>query len=259
MINTWYDGKNVGEIWGYQSDGLIQTQGEAMPDQSFFYSKWGPGDMKYQDINGDGKVNPGSSTLTDHGDLSVIGNNTPRYNIGFTGGLNWKNIDFSMLWQGVGKRDYVPDNNAMVFWGMNTSFGNSALFEDSRSLDYWRPADETNMFQPNTDAYFPKPYFTAETYKNRQTQSRYLLNAAYLRLKNLQIGYTVPKRLSNKLFFERARIYVSGENLLLLSKLPKNMDAETIIASTPEFGGYNTAGVIYPLSTSLSLGLNLTF
>ncbi|HEY0772148.1 MAG TPA: SusC/RagA family TonB-linked outer membrane protein, partial [Sphingobacteriaceae bacterium] len=189
----------------------------------------------------------------------VIGNSMPRYNYGFSGGINWKNLDFSMLWQGVGKRDYVPDNNAMVFWGLITSFGNSALYEDSKSLDYWRPAGETNMFGPNTDAYFPKPYFTAETHKNRQTQSKYVLNAAYLRLKNLQVGYTIPQKVASKLFFQRARIYASGENLLLLSKLPKNMDAETVVASSPEFGGYNSAGVIYPLSTGFSLGLNLTF
>lgn len=259
FVNDWYAGKDAGEIWGYETDGLIQTQGEPMPDQSFLYSKWGPGDMKYKDLNGDGKITPGSSTLTDHGDLKVIGNSMPRYNYGISGGFNWKNLDFSMLWQGVGKRDYVPDNNAMVFWGLITSFGNSALYEGSKSLDYWRPAGETNMFGPNTDAYFPKPYFTAETHKNRQRQSKYVLNAAYLRLKNLQVGYTIPQKVASKLFFQRARIYASGENLLLLSKLPKNMDAETVVASSPEFGGYNSAGVIYPLSTGFSLGLNLTF
>lgn len=259
LINTWYEGKDAGEIWGYESDGLIQTQGEAMPDQSFLYSKWGPGDMKYRDLNGDGKINSGSRTLSDHGDLTVIGNSAPRYNVGFSGGVTWKDFDFNMLWQGVGKRDYVADNNAMPFWGLNTAPTSSGIFKDSPSLDYWRPADETNMFGPNTDSYFPKPYFSAETNKNRQIQSRYVLNASYLRLKNLQIGYTVPQKYARKLLFQRARIYASGENLLLLSNLPKNMDAETIVASTPDQGGYSSAGMIYPLSSSLSLGINLTF
>jgi TonB-linked SusC/RagA family outer membrane protein len=255
----WNAGREVGEIWGYESDGLIQQQGEAMPDQSFLFSKWGPGDMKYKDLNGDGKINPGSGTIGDHGDLTVIGNTTPRYNIGFSGGLTWKNIDFNMLWQGVGKRDYVSDPNSMFFWGLTSGFGGSALFKNSVSLDYWRPSNETNILGPNTAAYLPKPYFSNETNKNRQPQSKYVLNASYLRLKNLQVGYTVPQRWTNRLFFHNARIYASGENLLLLSSLPKNMDAETIIASTPINGGYNSAGVIYPLQTSLSLGLNLTF
>ncbi len=216
--------------------------------------------MKYKDLNGDGKVNSGSGTLSNHGDQRVIGNTTPRYNIGFSGGVNWKNLDFSMLWQGVGKRDYIADNNAMVFWGLTGGgFGGSAIYKDSKTLDYWRPATETNMFGPNTNAYFAKPYFTAETNKNRQPQSKYVLNASYVRLKNLQVGYTVPQGVAKKLFFERARLYISGENLLLLSPLPKNLDAETVIASTPGYGGYSSAGVIYPLSAGLSFGLNLTF
>ncbi|MDD4108844.1 MAG: hypothetical protein PHH93_09005, partial [Prolixibacteraceae bacterium] len=124
----------------------------------------------------------------------------------------------------------------------------------------WRPADETNMFGPNTDSFFPKPYFTAETNKNRQTQTKYLLNAAFLRLQNLQIGYTLPAKISNKVFIQNARIYFSGENLLTFSPwLPKNLEPETAVASTPAFGGYNSGGVIYPISTTLSLGLNLTF
>ena len=259
LISTWYNGKDVGEIWGYVTDGLIQEAGEEMPDQSYLYATWGPGDMKYKDLNGDGKINPGTSTLDDHGDLKVIGNTTPRYNIGLGAGFEWKGFDFNMLWHGVGKRDYYPDANSMIFWGLNNGWGASSLMKDSWSLDYWRPADETNMLGPNTDAYFPKPYFTAQLNKNRQVQSRYVLNAAFMRLKNLQIGYSIPKRLVNKITLQQARIYISGENLLVLTKLPKNHDPETSIASSPENGGYNSAGVIYPISTSLSLGVNLTF
>jgi len=260
LIGTWYDGKEVGEIWGYISDGLIQQPGEEMPDQSYFHSKWGPGDMKYKDLNNDGKINPGTSTLDDHGDLAVIGNTSPRYNYSITAGFNWKGIDFNMFWHGVGKRDYFPDNYSMIFWGLNTAWGNSSLHKNSRSLDYWRPADETNILEPNTDSYFPKPYFTSETNKNRQTQSRYLLNAAFLRLKNLQIGYTLPQNISGKVFMQNVRIYVSGENLWTFSPgLPKNYEPETSVASTPAYGGYSSSGVIYPISTTLSLGLNLTF
>jgi TonB-linked SusC/RagA family outer membrane protein len=259
LIDTWYAGKNVGELWGFVSDGLIQKKGESMPDQSKYYKTWGPGDMKYKDLDGNGVLNDGSRTLNDHGDLVVIGNDAPRYNISFTAGFTWKNLDFNMFWQGVGKRDYYPDIATTLFWGMTSGWASSGLYKHSPALDYWRPADEQNILGPNTNAYFAKPYFTAETNKNRLVQSRYVLNAAYLRLKNVQLGYTLPDKLLNNLFIERVHLYLSAENLLLLSKLPRVFDPETSFASDPKNGGYLTSGVIYPISRTLSAGLNLTF
>lgn len=259
IIDNWYEGKIVGEVWGLESDGLIQTAGEEMADQSRYHSQWGPGDMKYRDLNGDGVINEGQRTLANHGDLTIIGNTQPRYNIGITGGMTWKNLDFSMFWQGVGRQDYYPDLNSSIFWGAIANWPGSAMFKDSYNLDYWRPADETNFLGPNTDSFLPKPYFTAETNKNRQVQSQYLISAAYLRLRNLQIGYTIPDELLNRVNISRLRIYFSGENLLLLTSLPKVMDPETMIASDPSFGGYRTTGQIYPNTKSFSFGLNLTF
>src|SRR5690606_5634435 len=134
-----------------------------------------------------------------------------RYNYSITAGLNWKSFDFSMFWQGLGKHDCYPHANASMFYGMLTAFGSSTLLKDSPALDYWRPANETNLLGPNTDAYFAKPYFHVLTNKNRQTQSRYVLNGAYIRLKNVNIGYTVPQKWASKLFLQKARISVSGE------------------------------------------------
>jgi hypothetical protein len=256
LIDTWYKGKNVGEIWGFETDGLIQSTGEKIPDQSKYYAKWGPGDMKYKDLTGDGIINDGTRTINDHGDLVVIGNNSPRYNIGITAGLNWKGFDFSMFWQGIAKRNYYPHTAATLFFGMNSGFGSSGILKGSPALDYWRPADETNILGPNTDAYFARPYFTAETNKNRQVQSRYVLNAAYLRLKSIHLGYTLPERISNKFLVQKARIYISGENLLTLSGLPKVFDPETVFAANLSS---NVPGVVYPISSSVSFGVNLTF
>ncbi len=259
LIDSYYEGKQVDEIWGYKSAGLIQSEGEEMPDQSEIYSSWGPGDMEYQDLDGDGVISEGSRTLDDHGDLTVIGNETPRYNIGVNAGFNWKWFDFSMLWQGVGKRDYSPASNSFIFWGLNTGLGGSGVYKDSKNLDYWRPADETNMFGSNTDAYFAKPYFSNETFKNRQTQSRYVLNAAYLRLKNIRIGYSLPQSLLNNSQVQDVRVYFSGSNLLTITPLPKNMDPETAIASEASEGGFDRSGVIYPISRTVSIGVNLEF
>lgn len=257
-IGSWYTGKNYGEIWGYETAGIIQTEGEEMADQSKFHSSWEPGDIKYVDLNGDGVIDDGTRTVGDHGDLKVIGNTSPRYNIGFTGGFKWKSIDFSMFWQGVLKRDYYPHSRSSLFWGMTTAATASGLYHDSPALDYWRPADETNILGPNTDAYLPKPYFTSETNKNRQTQSRFLLDGSYLRLKNLQVGYSLSSKILERLPIRNARFYVSGENLLTISGLPKIFDPETSIASDPSNGGYLTNGVIYPMNRIISLGVNIT-
>ena len=258
LIDTWYPGKRVGEIWGYTTDGIIQSEGENMPDQSKFYATWGPGDIKYKDLNEDGKINDGTRTLNDYGDLTVIGNSQPRFNYSISGGFEWKNFDFYMFWQGIGKRDYYPHANLQLFWGMTTGTGNSGIYKNSPILDYWRPADDTSILGPNTDSYLAKPYFSNQTTKNRQVQTRFLLNAAYLRLKNLQVGYTLPVQISQKAYLQRARIYLSGENLLTLTGLPGTFDPETTISSDPAEGGYQ-AGRIYPLSRVLSFGVNLTF
>lgn len=258
LIDTWYPGKIVGEIWGYTTDGMIQVAGEEMPDQSRFFATWGPGDIKYRDLNGDGTIDDGTRTLYDHGDLTVIGNTTPRYNYAITGGVNWKGFDLNMFWQGIGKRDYYAPNTMQLFWGMTTGTGNSGIYKNSPILDYWRPEGESNILGPNTDAYFARPYFSSETNKNRQVQTRYLLNAAYLRLKNLQVGYTLPSQVSERISLQRARVYLSGENLLTITSLPGTFDPETTIASDPANAGYQ-AGRIYPISRVVSVGVNLTF
>ena len=268
LIDSWYEGKKLGEIWGYTTDGLIQSEDEEMPDQSFFYPSWGPGDMKYQDLDGNDTINNGNATLNDHGDLSVIGNTTPRYNIGISAGFNWKGLDFNMFWQGVGKRDFYPpldiwnaNTNEVyrgeIFWGIVGDLYESTILQNSEQLNYWRPADETNIFGPNTNAYFPKPYAAAEANaKSRQTQTKYLLNAAYLRLKSIQIGYTFPKELSGKIKIQKLRVYLSGENLLILTKMPKVIDPELAFIGTDKTNGMSR---VYPLSRVLSFGFNITF
>jgi len=264
-IQSWYDGKEMGELWGFQTVGIIQTQeqADAMPDQSAIYHRWGSGDMQYKDVNGDGVITKGNMTFEDHGDAVVIGNVTPRYNLGVSGGVNWKNFDLSMQWFGVLKRDYHPALYDKTFQGLSSSWANSGILKGSRTLDYWRPEDETNMLGPNTDSYFPKPYFNAGDYdKNLKNQSRYVLNAAFMRLKFLQLGYTVPKSLSKKIFIENARVYVSGENLLTIKSLPDAMDPESSLHQPKQVKGMEWAeggGGFYPMARTFSVGLNLTF
>ncbi|MDM1047891.1 TonB-dependent receptor [Sphingobacterium hotanense] len=258
LVHNWYAGKEYGEVWGLTTDRIMQSADENMPDQSFYHSRWGAGDIIYKDLDGNGKIDEGDRTLNNHGDLSIIANTAPRYFYSLSAGINWKGFDFNMFWQGIGKRDFLPNTTSEYFWGIMAAPNTSGVFKGGKMLDYWRPADETNMFGPNTNSYFPKPYFSAERAKNIRDQSRYVLNASYIRLKNLQIGYSIPKNILDRVFVSRARIYFSAENLLTFSTLPKLYEPETAVASNPRDGGVDM-GEIYPINQMYSFGINLTF
>jgi hypothetical protein len=258
-LSTWYEGKTVGEIWGLETVGIYQTDQEAAagPDQSRFYPTWGAGDVQYRDLDGDKKITDGTYTVDNPGDYKVIGNNMPRYLTGLTLGAQWKGFDLNMFWQGVLKRDFAFRTqdpsfhgfNANSWWDMNMWYKGS-----STTLDYWRSTSETNMLGPNTDAYYPKPYLSGEDLKNRQVQSRFTQNAAYFRLKNLTVGYTVPSNFLRKIFVSDARIYVSGENMFTFTSLTKLIDPEALT------GAYGSqTGKIHFLRKSYSIGLDITF
>lgn len=141
--------------------------------------------------------------------LKIIGNSTPRYNFGLTLDGSWKGLDFSLFIQGVMKRDYMLDGP--YFWGANGGMWQSCVFKEH--LDYWRP--EGAPLGANTNAYYPKPYFSSN--KNQKTQSGYLQNAAYCRLKNAQIGYTLPKAWTRKPPWNGTCLCIRSHNLLTIS------------------------------------------
>jgi len=264
LITDWYAGKEVGEIWGFTVNKLYQTQEEldaylAEVDLSNIYNSWRTGDVKYEDLNKDGKVNRGSNTQEDPGDLSIIGNNTPRYQYGISAGINYKGFDFSFLIKGTGKRDYaVPGTSEnYVYWGLRNWLFTS-LTPDH--LDYFRdqPGDkyvglyegEANI---NTDSFWPRLYMeTQNNEKNRHTSTRYLLNAAYLRLQNVQIGYTLPQSVLSKIKLQGLRVFVSGENLFTITDVPKGIDPVAIM------GFQSRVGMNYGIDNIYSFGINVT-
>ena len=255
-LSKYMAGELTGDIYGYTTIGIAKTQEEmdahiaSLPKggQTAIGSKWEAGDIMYADINGDGKIDNGSTTLDDMGDLKKIGNNTPRFRTGITLDAQWKGFDFSMFWQGVLKRDFDPGENSMVFWG-TTGSGQwwSTSFKDH--MDYFRAEDTASPLGANVNAYYPRPLFNN---KNHKTQTAYLQNAAYMRLKNLQLGYTLPKSLINKIGLQNVRVYVSGENLLTITGLSDTMDPETA-------GIGKQGGTVYPLSRVYSFGLSVNF
>ena len=246
ILSTYYEGQTIGEIWGYKTAGIIQTEEQLkkIPDQSYIYGNWTIGDVEYKDLNNDGKIDKGKNTKDDHGDMAVIGNTTPRFSYGISLGAQWKGFDLNIFLQGVGKRDFCPPtggNSGVFFWGFTGGFGSNMYEETS---DFWTPE--------NTGAYYPKPYNSSEVYKNQQPQTRYLQNAAYLRLKNFQLGYTIPQTSMSKIGLQRIRMFVSGENLFTITSLQKNFDPELL-------NGSWGAGKVYPLTKTFSFGFNVDF
>ena len=244
-IFDYYKGGKIGEIWGWQSDNLFQTNDEAIAwenqyKQSLIFGTppggYMAGDMKFEDINNNGAIEKGTETLDNPGDRKIIGNNTPRYSFGITTGLQWKGFDLSAFFQGVGKRDWQmgSGSNSSVFWGPE-----GRAFD--YNLDYWSAT--------NPSAYYPRVNGIKEA-----GTTRYIQNAAYIRLKSLIIGYTIPKTVYKRIGIDEFRIYCSGQNLWTYTKLIKGVDPEGIV--DPQGWG---DGEVYPIQKALSVGLNITF
>ena len=256
LIDSFYEGKYCGEIWGYETIGIARTDDEMAEHvgslvnggQSALGQDLQAGDIMYSDLNEDGKIDAGARTLDNHGDLKRIGNSTPRYNVGIDLSADWKGFDFRMFWQGTLKRDYFQ--GSYYFWGANGSQGYWFSTALKGHEDYFRN-DESNPLGVNLDSYYPRPLLN--TNKNQQCQTKYLQNAAYMRLKNLQIGYTLPRKIVQKMGVQNLRFFASGENLLTITDLVKFFDPETI-----ESGSF-AHGYAYPLSRTYAFGLNITF
>ena len=256
LIDSFYEGKYCGEIWGYETIGIARTDDEMAEHvgslvnggQSALGQDWQAGDIMYSDLNEDGKIDAGARTLDNHGDLKRIGNSTPRYNVGIDLSADWKGFDFRMFWQGTLKRDYFQ--GSYYFWGANGSQGYWFSTALKGHEDYFRN-DESSPLGVNLNSYYPRPLLN--TNKNQQCQTKYLQNAAYMRLKNLQIGYTLPRKIVQKMGVQNLRFFASGENLLTITDLVKFFDPETI-----ESGSF-AHGYAYPLSRTSAFGLNITF
>lgn len=248
-LDDYYVGYEIGTIWGLETEGFFTSQEDV--DKHADQSQVDPypgappmaaGDIKFKDLDNNNKIDKGSWTLEDHGDYKIIGNNRSRYNFGFTANADWNGFDFSLFIQGIMKKDYYPGSSDLYFWGVyaqpwtNITKGNF--------YDRWT--------EENPNGYFPrfKSYQAFIDGKGLAApQTKYLQNAAYARLKNLTIGYTLPVKWTSKINISRARVFFSGDNLCEITGLYKyyKMDPECL------------GGQMYPLQRSYSFGLNVTF
>lgn len=267
--SSYFTGHVLGNIWGYETDRLFTEDDfqqdasgnlitdedgdyilkDGIPDQSIFESgsfSYGPGDVKYKDLNGDGVIDFGSNTVDNPGDQRVIGNSTPKYQYGLRIGGGWKGLDASIFIQGVAKREFWADGPIFVP-GYRPGEG---WFK--HQLDYWRP--------DNPDAFYPRPTNQVQSSdaRNFLPQTRYLLDMSYLRMKNVTIGYTLPAEISNQINIQNLRLYVSAENLFEFDNLEIPVDPETDYTSVG-LNDPNTFGRHYPFRRILSIGVDLTF
>ncbi|WP_235954577.1 SusC/RagA family TonB-linked outer membrane protein [Cyclobacterium salsum] len=239
VINQYYVGQQLGEIWGYETVGIFQTE-EAVDnhaDQSRLGANWRPGDIQYADLNDDGVISPGNNTLSEPGDRRIIGNNTPRYSFGVNNNLQWRNFNLNLFFQGVGRRDHWPTSgNWTWFFPFNAGHVEKYFITDSWSED-------------NRDAYFAHPHISTNDKKNIQPQTRFLQNAAYIRLKNVNLGYNLPAGWMSAIGFQEANIYFAGMNLWEYSPIRKPLDPESIYAGAIE----------YPMQRNYTIGARITF
>lgn len=237
-LSDHYVGKKIGEIWGYETEGIFQSDEEVKnhPSQSKINSgKWEAGDIKYKNLNGDNEISNGKNTLDDHGDLKIIGNTTPRYQYGINGSIGYKDVYLSFFFQGVGKRDFWP--SAQNFWPAATTYFN---------VQKWHVSDSWSEDNPN--AYFARP--RAYVTKNQQKQTRYLQDASYCRMKNLTIGWNLPTAWIRNVFLSKATVYISGENLFEFTNIKGPYDPEA---------ARGNGSMLYPFQRTYSFGVNLTF
>jgi TonB-linked SusC/RagA family outer membrane protein len=241
--NNLYVGRKLGEIWGFETEGIFQTAEEitAHASQAALGAAWRPGDIMYKDQPGvdgaapDGKITYGNNTLSNPGDQIIIGNTSARYTFGINPDVSYKNWTLNVFFQGL-QRDYLPPNdNWNAFYPFNAGHVEKYYATDTWSVD-------------NPDAYFAAPHISTSTKQNILPQTRYIQNASYIRLKNLTLNYNLPLEWISKAGLSRAQIYFSGEDMWEFSNIRKPLHPE-VATVTQE----------YYLQRIYTLGIKVTF
>lgn len=298
-----YEGQTFGDIWGFEFDRFFEESdfsgkdssgkwiyGEGTPDQSYLaYNpfSFGPGDVKFKDLNGDGVINNGDSnmrdedgnlipvgTLRNHGDLKVIGNALPRYEYSWHLGGSYKGFDVDFFFQGVGKRSMWQISSFTIPFAQT----NDGLFD--HQLDYNKYIVDENGtitgYDINQNNFYPAMYAGTFGYNSRMRATcdqginnftcsdRYLVNMAYLRMKNITVGYTIPTNLTQKAYIQRARVYFSADNPFFIYNGAGRYNIDPEMAAGEASSTYSSSGVASfgranPMMKTYSFGIQVTF
>ena len=233
------EGYPINSYWGYSWDGIIQNQQEL--DE---YKKLegvdpniGIGDARYKDLDGNGKIHPfGDPEKGETGDLKYMGSQTPRYEFNLSTGIEYKNFDFSVSFQGLGKKTLFRSGEWSMPW----------YWPWHPPIEYFAGKTWT---PENTGAKFPRNVANSARFWNWRNSENNRVDGAYIRLKNIQIGYTLPDVLTQKLSIQRARIYFSGQDLWTAYSLKGS-------GYDPEAGRNQNS---YPFTQAYSFGIDVTF
>lgn len=251
LLSQYRVGQKLGEIWGYVYDGFFKTDAEAEEYTGRVNTRsiqgrevpgYYAGDIRIRDLNGDNVINQGANTLDDPGDRCIIGNSTPRYSYGITLTASYFGFDLYLFFQGIGKRDWYPTNETEMFWGPY-----------SRPYASFIPSDfEGKVWsEDNQNAYFPRLQGYLVSYELGRANTMYLQNAAYCKLRNATLGYTVDPKLTKRIGISNIRVFVSGENIFTWSGLKtKYIDPEET---------YSGDARTYPMSRTWSVGATISF
>lgn len=273
-LTQYYIGHEFGEIWGLESDGFYETVQETQALDETQMIPWGalsivPGWPKYIDQDGNGIIEKGY-TVDDPKDAVVIGNSSPRFRYGVNLNFDWNGFDFRAFVQGIGKKDYYPRH--YLYWGF---YQQPYAGGYNHLMDFFRPEDDSEvdmakhsqsyidagLASQNLDAKYPilQAWLADRNLGEGLNDSKglatpqtgYLLSAAYIRIKNITVGYTLPKSLTHKMKIERIRFFLSGENIFEWSEVSDYFDPEAVTD--------NGHGYAYPFQRRYSFGVNIDF
>ncbi len=273
-LSQYYVGQEFGEIWGLESDGFFKTVEETQALDETQLIPWGalsivPGWPKYIDQDGNGILEKGF-TVDDPKDAKIIGNSSPRFRFGLNLNFDWNGFDFRAFVQGIGKKDYYPLH--YLYWGFYQQPYSGGYMH---LMDFYRPTDDSDvdmakhsqsyidagLASQNLDAKYPilqawlADRNLGESLNDSKglatPQTGYMLSAAYVRIKNITIGYTLPKVLTQKIKIERVRFFISGENIAEWSEVSDFFDPEAVTD--------NGWGYAYPFQRRFSFGVNVNF
>lgn len=263
FAKKYYEGMRIGEIWGYHIDGMFATDEEAANYQvdqrrvnDIINSSSGSlkglhaGDLRFADLDGDNIISTGEDTVDDPGDRRIIGNSEPRYQYGANMAFQWCGFDFSIFFQGIGRMDWYPASEAELFWGpFNRPY---ATFLPKNFLEQCWSEDNPNAYFPRPRAYVAFDNLGNQNRELTAANDRYLQNIGYCRLKNLTIGYSLPKQWTQKIGIDLLRVYFSGENLAYWSGLKTDY-------IDPEQARRGGDLKVYPWQKTFTFGINVNF
>ena len=232
-------GRSIKQTWGYIAERLFIDDEDAAnsPSQAAFGSQYGGGDIKYTDVNGDGVIT--------NADMVPIGYPTsPEIIYGFGVSLGHKGFDFSVFFQGMGRESFWIDATSAYNTRTN-KYGTAPFVNNGQLLKAYA---DSHWSEDNRDIYALYPRYSAyENKNNTQVSTWWMRDGSFLRLKQMEFGYTLPQKLTNKIHVDNLRVYFQGNNLLCWSKF-KLWD--------PELAG---EGFNYPIQRTFNIGLNVTF